>query len=79
VTTTYSDIIDAMIDAEQDGRSTQRVELTAETMDSFLSDDKFTKNDEVRQKETIGTEWEIQIESGEQDVLVTEDGHEFEL
>lgn len=68
-----------MVESREDGRDPERVELTSETIDSFLTDGNFSREDEMRQKETIGTLWEIQIESGDRDVLVTEDGYEFEL
>lgn len=76
---TYTDIVNAMIEAREQGLSVDRLVITDATMDTFLSDDQFTKADEERQKETIGTDWEIRVESGDDNYLLTESGEQFPL
>lgn len=75
---TYTDIIDAMIEAQEQGLSIDKVILTDDSMDSFLADDNFTKATETRQKETIGEDWQLAVESGERNVLLAS-GEEFPL
>lgn len=76
---TYTDIVNAMIEAREQGLSVDRLVITDATMDTFLSDDQFTKADEERQKETIGTDWELRVESGDDNYLLTESGEQFPL
>jgi hypothetical protein len=76
---TYTDIVEAMIEAEKDGLDVDRVVLTEESMDTFLADDNFTKATEERQEDTIGSEWSLPIESGDGDYVVTETGEQITL
>lgn len=77
MTTTYSDIVDAMVEAE--GEDVEKLVLTEASMDVFLSDDNFTKETEMRQKETIGTDWSLPVETGDRDQLILESGETVEL
>jgi hypothetical protein len=76
---TYTDVVDAMINADRRGLSPKKVVMTEKTMNTFLVDSNFTEADERRQNETIGSQWEIAIESGDSNYLVTEDGTEISL
>ncbi len=79
MTATYTDIIDAMVEAQEQGLSIDCAVLTTESMDSFLTDDNFTQETEQRQKDTIGEEWELEIESGDGNFLRLENGSEIQL
>ena len=79
MTATYTDIIDAMVKAEKQGLSIDCAILTTESMDSFLTDDQFTEETEQRQKDTIGQEWELEIQSGDGNYLQLENGSRIEL
>lgn len=79
MTATYTDIIEAMADAIEDGKSVDMVILTDESMSSFLADDNFSESTEQRQQKTIGEDWTLPIESGDSDVLVLETGERIEL
>jgi len=76
---TYTDVVNAMIEAREQGLSVEKLVITQGTMDTFLLDYQFTKADEQRQKETIGTNWELRVESGDDDYLLTETGEQFPL
>jgi hypothetical protein len=75
----YSDIVDGMVAAQKRGLSVSKVVLSNESMDTFLTDEKFTEFEQQRQEETIGSEWELKVESGERDYLLTESGVEISL
>jgi len=79
MTATYSDIIDAMVEAQERGLSVDCAILTSESMDSFLTDDSFTETTEQRQKDTIGEDWELEIKSGNGNFLRLENGSEIQL
>jgi hypothetical protein len=75
----YTDIVNAMVEARQQGKSVDKVVITDESMDGFLADDNFTKATEQRQKESIGVEWELPIETGDGNYLLTESGTRIDL
>jgi len=79
MTATYTDIVDAMIEAREQGLSIDCAVLTTESMDSFLTNDQFTKETEERQKDSIGQEWELQVESGDGNYLRLENGSRIQL
>jgi len=79
VTATYSDIIDAMIEAEKRDLSIDHAVLTSESMESFLTDDTFSETCEQEQKDVIGEEWELEIESGDGNYLQLKNGSKIQL
>ena len=79
MTATYSDIIDAMIEAEKRDLSIDHAVLTSESMESFLTDDTFSETCEQEQKDVIGEEWELEIESGDGNYLQLKNGSKIQL
>lgn len=79
MTATYTDIVDAMIEAREEGFSIDCAVLTSESMDSFLTNDKFTEEAEQRQKDTIGEGWKLPVESGDGNYLKLENGSRIQL
>ena len=76
---TYSDVINTMVEVEKDGLSVDKLVITRETMETFLSDGQFTKKDEARQKDVIGEEWELPIESGSSNYILTDNGRRYPI
>jgi len=79
MTATYTDIIDAMVEAQERGLSIDYAVLTTDSMGRFLTNDRFTEETEQRQKDTIGQEWELEIESGDGNYLRLENGSQIQL
>jgi len=79
MTKTYGDIVDAMIEAAEDGLSADKVVITDGTMKSFLRDSDFSEEDHKEQKDKIGTNWRLPVETGDGNYLLTEDGTRIDL
>lgn len=77
MTSNYTDLIKAMHQAMENGKSVKKVILSEESMEVFMTDEKLTKHDE-EMADDVG-EFEIRIESGPEDKLITEDGDELDL
>lgn len=77
MTTNYNDLIRAMHRAAENGKSVEKLILSDESMEEFMTDEKFTESDEEMADE-LG-EFEIRIESGDADKLLTDDGEELDI
>lgn len=76
---TYTDIVNAMIHADRDGKAVDSVVLTQDSINTFLRDDNFTKEQENEMEKQIGNGWNLEINRGESDYLLLETGEEIEL
>jgi hypothetical protein len=79
MTATYTDIIKAMVKANKRTSEVDVVVLTEESMDTFLKHDKLSKQTQEMMEEEIGHEWELEIESGDDDYLLFENGERINL
>lgn len=77
MTKDYTDFIDAMSLAKKKGHDVNKVVITEETMDVFMTDSNFTDEDEERHDD-LG-EFSVNIEQGSSDYILCEDGETFDL
>lgn len=73
----YIDFVEAMAAAVDKGYTVDRLVLTSDSMETFLTDEKLTdKTEEMH--DDLG-EFSVSIETGEENVIVTENGTRFAL
>lgn len=76
---TYSDVLDAMVEAEKLDLTPDKLILTDKSLDTFLADETFTKEMETKQDNYLGKDWSLEVETGDDNCLVTESGERFSL
>jgi hypothetical protein len=74
----YTELVDAMISAEAEGVSIDSAVLTTESIETFLTDE-YDEEVQKNQEAAIGEEWQILIESGDDDYLLLEDGSKMSI
>ena len=73
----YDDFVRVMSSMTEDGHDIDRLVLTAETMETFLTDGDF--NEEVEEQHDQLGEFTVPIERGDGDYILSESGEKFEL
>jgi hypothetical protein len=70
-------MIDAMAQAARDGKEVEKVLLTKESIESFMSDPNISE--ETDKKRYALGEFSIRIEEGDTNTIITEDGERYGL
>jgi hypothetical protein len=76
---TYNNIVEQMIDSETPVEEIQKAVLTEDVHGSFIADEAFSQELHDTQEDTIGTTWTIEVEVGDENKLVTEDGRSIPI
>lgn len=79
MTIMYTDIVDAMKYAQAEGMDVAYIELTTDTMEEFMKDDKMinAKAPESIDESSVGQTIGVDVREGARNELVTESGARF--
>jgi len=73
---TYEDFVNAMVVASKNGKSTEKIVVTEDTMETFIADSKMTDAEQDAAENELGS-WSVPLETGESNCIVTESGEEI--
>lgn len=73
----YTDFVEAMTEAHKQGLSVERVVVSEDSLDTFLTDDNFTE--ETEEKHDKLGEFEVPIETGDGNYVLCESGERVPL
>lgn len=75
--TNYTDFINAMHEARENGETVARLVLSEDSIDTWLTDGNFT--DAAENKHDALGEFAVNVEQGDGDYILTESGNQFPL
>jgi hypothetical protein len=73
---TYEDFVNAMVVASKNGKSTEKIVVTEDTMETFIADSKMTDAEQEAAEGELGS-WSIPLETGNSNHVLTESGEKI--